>query len=144
MNNLVLVSLWLTLNKFHMLFWCLHWWLRTSKCRLGSWAFSVWLIVEIRPVYLVGREAATRGVLWKKDVLRNFANFARPGLATLLKKRLWHRCFPVNFYRTPLDDCFYRYHYLLNWFRFSFSWEFYSLPWQILKFCYHHGWFNVI
>ena len=32
--------------------------------------------------------------------------------ATLLKKRLWHRCFPVNFakfqehlfYRTPLDE----------------------------------------
>ena len=37
----------------------------------------------------------------KKDVLRNFA---RPGLATLLKKRLWHRCFPVDFakfLRTP-------------------------------------------
>ena len=36
--------------------------------------------------------------------------------ATLLQKRLWHRCFPVNFakflrtffYRTPLGDCFYR------------------------------------
>ena len=36
--------------------------------------------------------------------------------ATLLKKRLWHWCFPVNFakflrtffYRTPLGDCFYR------------------------------------
>ena len=33
--------------------------------------------------------------------------------ATLLKMRLWHRCFPVNFvklrvfYRTPPDDCFY-------------------------------------
>ena len=33
--------------------------------------------------------------------------------ATLLKKRLWHRCFHVNFvklrvfYRTPPDDCFY-------------------------------------
>ena len=29
--------------------------------------------------------------------------------ATLLKKRLWHRSFPVNFakfLRTPLDDCF--------------------------------------
>ena len=34
--------------------------------------------------------------------------------ATLLKKRLWHRCFPVNlqilyeqlFYGTPLVDCF--------------------------------------
>ena len=33
--------------------------------------------------------------------------------ATLLKKRLWRRCFPVNFakfvrtlHRTPPDDCF--------------------------------------
>ena len=34
--------------------------------------------------------------------------------ATLLKKRPWHRCFPVNFaeflrtpfHRTPPDDCF--------------------------------------
>ena len=40
--------------------------------------------------------------------------------ATLLKKRLWHRRFPVNFvkflkhhfYRTPLDDCFWTYLYL--------------------------------
>ena len=66
----------------------------------------------------------------KKGVLGNFAKFAwkylcqglflikmqalglRP--ATLLKKRLWHKCFPVNlwnfskhlFYRTPLDGCF--------------------------------------
>ena len=31
----------------------------------------------------------------KKGVLRNFN---RPA-ATLLKKRLWHRCFPVNFAR---------------------------------------------
>ena len=30
----------------------------------------------------------------EKDVLRNFTKF-RP--ATLLKKRFWHRCFPVNF-----------------------------------------------
>ena len=46
----------------------------------------------------------------KKDVLRNFAKFtgntcARASFliklqtwpATLLKKRLWHRCFPVDF-----------------------------------------------
>ena len=42
--------------------------------------------------------------------------FENKGLspATLLKKRLWHRCFPVNFekflttdfYRIPLGDCF--------------------------------------
>ena len=54
----------------------------------------------------------------RKDVLRNFAKFTGkhlfqslyfnkvPGLrpATSLKKRVWHRCFPVNFakfLRTP-------------------------------------------
>ena len=54
----------------------------------------------------------------KKGVLRNFTNFTGKHLcqslffnkvaglrpATLLKKRLWHRCFPVNFVkflRTP-------------------------------------------
>ena len=56
-------------------------------------------------------EAATVGVLWEKGVFKNLANF-RP--ATSLKKRLQHRCFPVNllnfqehlFYRTPPGDCF--------------------------------------
>ena len=41
-------------------------------------------------------------VFCKKDVLGNFAKFT--GKATLLKKRLWHRCFPLNFMkflRTP-------------------------------------------
>ena len=64
----------------------------------------------------------------KKGVLKNFKNFtgkllcqslvfnkvAGLRLATLFKKRLWHRCFPVNFvkffrtffYRIPPDDCF--------------------------------------
>ena len=64
----------------------------------------------------------------KKGVLRNFAKFTAKHLcqnlffnkvaglrpATLLKKRPWHRCFPVSFakflrtpfYRRPLDDCF--------------------------------------
>ena len=68
-------------------------------------------------------EAATIGVL------RNFAKFTGKDLcqslcfnkvtglrpASLLKERLWHRCFPVNFAkflrtsfsRTPLSDCFY-------------------------------------
>ena len=48
-----------------------------------------------------------RGVL-QKGVLRNFAKFTGKHLclrpATLLKMRLWHRCFPVNFVkflRTP-------------------------------------------
>ena len=54
-----------------------------------------------------------RGVFCKKEVLRNFAKFAGKHLCqslffnkvgTLFKKRLWHRCFPVNFgkfLRTP-------------------------------------------
>ena len=50
-------------------------------------------------------------VFYKKGVLRNFVNFTGKHLcqslffnkvaglrpATLLKNRLWHRCFPVNF-----------------------------------------------
>ena len=68
-------------------------------------------------------------VFCKKGVLKNFAkstgkhlcqsllfNNKATGLvpASLLKKKLWYRCFPVNFakflrgpfYRTPLDKCF--------------------------------------
>ena len=62
-----------------------------------------------------------------KGVLRNFEKFTGKHLcqslffnedasrpATLLKKRFWHRCFPMNFakflknnfFRTPLGDCF--------------------------------------
>ena len=66
----------------------------------------------------------------KKGALRNFAKFTGKYLcqslffnkvavfkpATLLKERIWHRCFPVNFAkflkrpfcRTHLDDCFWR------------------------------------
>ena len=37
-------------------------------------------------------------VFSKKSVLRNFTNIAGKHLCQgLLKKRLWHRCFPVNF-----------------------------------------------
>ena len=68
---------------------------------------------------LLFAKVAARGVLWKKVVvLRNFAKFSWKHLceipflnkvaslrpATLFKKRLWHRCFHVNFakfLRTP-------------------------------------------
>ena len=40
-------------------------------------------------------------VFCKNGVLKNFAIFTRKHVllrpATLFKKRLWHRCFPVNF-----------------------------------------------
>ena len=63
-----------------------------------------------------GAEGATRGVLLKKVFLETSQNSQEDTynkVAPLLKKRLWHRCFPVNFvklrvfYRTPPDDCFY-------------------------------------
>ena len=64
-------------------------------------------------------EAATRRCSVKKGVLKNFAKFTGKHLCsslflnkvaglrpvTLFKKRLWHRCFPVNFAKflgTPL------------------------------------------
>ena len=51
-------------------------------------------------------------VFCKKNVLRNLTKFTRKHLcqsfsfqrikpATLFKKRLWHRCFPVNFAKLP-------------------------------------------
>ena len=66
----------------------------------------------------------------RKGVLRNFEKLKRkhlcqilfynkvagPEPATLLKKRLWHRYFPMNFAkfpRTPLNDCFSRIHHFL-------------------------------
>ena len=75
---------------------------------------------------LLDTEAATI----EKDVLKNFRKIYKTcakwlvfnkvvGLrpATLLKKRVWHRCLPVNFAkflrtlfsRTPPDDCFCHY-----------------------------------
>ena len=62
-------------------------------------------------------------MICKKGFLRNLVKFTGKHLcqsiffnkvaglrpATLLKKRPWHRCFPMNFakfYKTPLGDCF--------------------------------------
>ena len=42
-NEIVLVSLLLTLKRFHTLFWCFYWWHWTCKCRLSR-IFFEWLI----------------------------------------------------------------------------------------------------
>ena len=51
-------------------------------------------------------------VFCKKVVLRNFAKFTGKNLclrpATLLKKRLWQRCFPVKFAKFLRTHFFYR------------------------------------
>ena len=53
------------------------------------------------------QKQALGGVLLKKVVVRSFAKFTgnRPWPATLLKKRLWHRCFPVNFEKLLKIPC---------------------------------------
>ena len=57
-------------------------------------------------------EAISLGVFQKKDVLQNFVKFTGKHLwqsllfSKVLKKRLWHRCFLVNyanFLRTPFS-----------------------------------------
>ena len=72
---------------------------KTSSCLL----VSVLIKIALR--------SSRPEVFCKKGVLKNFAKFTRKHLpqtlffnkvaglrpATLLKKRLWHRCFPVNF-----------------------------------------------
>ena len=73
----------------------------------------------------------------KKDVLKNFAKCAAKHLcqsllATLLKRRLWNRCFPVNFpkflrtpfvqntfctehlFTTSLEDCFWNFKHWIS------------------------------
>ena len=69
-------------------------------------------------IYKINEQKQPPEVFYKKGVLRNFTNFIGKHLrqslffnkvaglspATLLKKSLWHRCFPVNFekfLRTP-------------------------------------------
>ena len=75
-------------------------------------------------------------VVSEKSVLRNFEKFTGKYLcqslywhATLLKKRLWHRCFPVNFVK------FLWIHFSQKtsggWF-FSFFFNYLAAAWQIL------------
>ena len=89
-------------------------------------------------VSLVNVRSSSPEVFCKKVILKIFAKFIEKHLcqsflfntvvglrpATLLKKRLWHRCFPVNFgkyLRTPLlyntsGGCFYNVENRTVWF----------------------------
>ena len=75
-------------------------------------------ILDLPKLWIKIIRSSRQEVFYKKDVLKNFAKFREKHLcqslffnkvaglrsATLLKKRLWHRCFPVKFakfLRTP-------------------------------------------
>ena len=102
------------------------------NCLLGKRPIAFWKEISTTKIFfclqylnLQFSKETTRKCSVRKDVLRNFANLTRKhlcqnlffnkvagmSLTNLLKKKLWHRCFPVNFsehcfYRTSLGDCF--------------------------------------
>ena len=92
---------------------------RKNQCGLVTWTRVILWFCNIYCLSYVSKswwkrtKAAIGGGLWKKSVLKNFEKFIGKQLcqslffnkfaglspATSLKKRLWHRCFPVNFAR---------------------------------------------
>ena len=87
-----------------------------TRSESGSLLSSKYLKRKLKMIFenFVTHRSSRPEVFCKKDVLRNFTKFTGKHLCQslfLLKKRLWYRCFPVNFakflrtpffYRTPL------------------------------------------
>ena len=65
---------------------------------LSHYSYSRIFIVPPGKTCFVFTEAVVRGCSVKKGVTP----------VTLIKKRFWHRCFPVNFYEIFKNTCFYR------------------------------------
>ena len=88
---------------------------QSKKAKLGLFGKTLKLLLR-----MMNNRSNRPEVFCKKGVLRNFAKFTGKHLCqslffnrptALLKKRLWHRCFPMNFakfltallfHRTPL------------------------------------------
>ena len=72
---------------------------------ISSWYPPCFLELYLRSYRTSMIQRQPPAVFLKKSVLNYFARFP-----TLLKKKLWHRCFPVkvlrtHFYRTVSSDC---------------------------------------
>ena len=90
--------------KYQYMFGC-----RIPFSGISGTAFHFFKI-KLQLIYAISRSSHQRCPM-RKGVLRNFAKFTRKHLcqslflnkvaglnpATLLKKKLWHRCLPVNF-----------------------------------------------
>ena len=99
---------------------------RDIKTKWHSYLWSWW--TSMMQIFCKNSYSSHRRCSGKKTVLRNFAKFPRKHLcqrlffnkvaglrpATLLKKSLWHRCFPVNiakfskntFFKNNSGGCF--------------------------------------
>ena len=119
-----------SLSWIHQMRMILQLWRLPSNYSTQSWVFLLSKFSQKQPP----------DMFCKKGVLRNFAG----GPVTLFKKRIWHRCFPVNFakfLRTPffqnnLGDCF----CLVNtvpvdmelWLSLNVTWSQYHSNWSHL------------
>ena len=103
--------------------------LERVKWKHGVHCVKYEILSVIYSLIWIGRGSCSE-VFCIKGVLEKFAKFSGKHLcqslflnkiaglrpATLLKKKLWHRCFPVKFakfprkpfHRTPLGDCFWQ------------------------------------
>ena len=101
---------------------------QTRKIAQSRWSYiwnnTLWYIlanpVRSREVFMKFSRSSRPELFCEKDVLRNFEKFtgkhlcrrlffnkvAGLGPATLLKKSLWHRCFPGNFAKFPRTPFF--------------------------------------
>ena len=103
-----LVFLLITLNIVHIFFYCFHCWIWRGNCLLDSSVLFYLALIQV--FYSDMEKQSLVGVLWKRcslnisqnsqknmcqSLLLNKNASLRP--ATLLRKRPWHRGFPVNF-----------------------------------------------
>ena len=152
--NFILVSLLLILYRFHTLFTHLLW---TSKYRLGSYLYNYKCIWQVPLTSLTMHEhvfiklkctfnrSSHSEVLCKKVFLKMSQNSqkhicARVSFLIKLqtsclqlywKKRLWHRCFPVNF-ANFLEHSFLIKH--IRWLLLFQSWPTWRIVFQVLIF----------
>ena len=60
--------------------------------------FDHFVVLALKGLSIEYWQEQSPKVLFKKGALKNFANFAGKYLSkSLIKKRLWRKCFPLNF-----------------------------------------------
>ena len=126
-------------EETNRMYWLTYWYVYFLKSytdlwrNLFTWLSNSWQILSYS-------QKQPQEVFCKKSLLKNLAKFTGKHLqslffnkvagikpATLLKKRLWHRCFPVN---------------LAKFLRISFLW---NTSWRLLlidKYCSHFSFYS--
>ena len=76
-NNVVLLYLWSTLNRVHILVWCFDFWLWTSKSQLVS---DVAYLTKFFLIFFIANSNSTRTV--PEDFSVTFSNYLAPTTST--------------------------------------------------------------